>query len=346
MARRFWVGAISGCAMEEHCLVIAGEWLCGKNAKWDFVVDKQRMSRVVLMREDMKICDLTAEVLKEFCIVGVSQETMVLSYWPPNTNELATRIKTPPVVDSMNLFATFDILSGAIGYTTPNPSSIRVGVTENSASRLKSVSFASGKETGPSIGRVEDVVPSSKRVIETDSASFSSLKQRTLVSSMSGGSSSSFPFDLNALDVDSVAEFCSGDVSAFSYELSDADIISEVESVENRFHSSRAPSSEGTDEFDEEDYCGDLDDEEDIISVGYDNEFWEPLIDDALGGSDAVEFMCPAGDGFDGKAVSGGKMCDVLRVAEEEGKRSSVGGGGSKWTSVDGQSVVQRIMDE
>ncbi|CAH2079031.1 unnamed protein product, partial [Thlaspi arvense] len=344
------------CEMEDHCLVIAGEWVCGENAKWDFVVDKQWMSRILPMRESMKIVDLKAEVLKEFIDGALSGETVILSYWPPNTNELATGIKTPLVVvsnegrisfffkhfrvnESMNLFATFSkgyIPSGTVGYITPIPSSMRLGSTELSALRMKSVSFASGANSRPCFAVVESVVPSSKTFVETDSASFTNLKRQTIFSSVSGGLSSSFPFNINALDVDSVAELRSGDVSDFPYELSDADIINEVESVENRLHNSRNSSSEGTNEFDEDDYCGVLDDDEDVVSVGYDNEFWEPLIDEALGGSDAVEFMRPTVDGFDGKAASVGLMCDVLGVAEGDGNRCSGHVSGdvvSKWTT-------------
>ncbi|KAL0705357.1 hypothetical protein Bca4012_071782 [Brassica carinata] len=85
LIRRRFLGAITcGHDMDEYCMVMAGDWVCGKDGKWNFFVDKQR------------------------CLAwSRSLGSVALSYWPPSTIELATGIMTPPVL------LTND---GAVGY--------------------------------------------------------------------------------------------------------------------------------------------------------------------------------------------------------------------------------------
>ncbi|CAH2051600.1 unnamed protein product [Thlaspi arvense] len=49
-----------------------------------------------------------------------------------------------------------------------------------------------------------------------------------------------------------------------------------------------------------------------VRPVGYDSEFWDPLIHDPLGGSDAAEITCPASEGFDAKAAAMGKRKEYM----------------------------------
>ena len=110
--------------MDEYCMVMAGDWVCGEDGKWNFFVDKQQMSRMVPFREGITLSELDANVMKEFSYGG-KLGSVALSYWPPSSIELATGIRTPPVLLTndgavgffsrhlkvgapMNLFAKFD----------------------------------------------------------------------------------------------------------------------------------------------------------------------------------------------------------------------------------------------
>ncbi|CAH2064898.1 unnamed protein product, partial [Thlaspi arvense] len=56
--------------------------------------------------------------------------------------------------------------------------------------------------------------------------------------------------------------------------------------------------------------------------VGYDSEFWDPLINDPLGGSDAADIMCPASEGFDAKAASMGMRREYMCFSNDVFDRS------------------------
>lgn len=132
--------------MEEQCMVICGDWDCSGGGSWDFVIDKRQMARLVPLYEGMSLGELEGNMLKEFRVQeGIFR--VLLSYWPPTSYELATGIKTPPVLLSsdgairyfvehmkvrgaMNLFAKFEKIetkegSGSIddtgmGFVTPS----------------------------------------------------------------------------------------------------------------------------------------------------------------------------------------------------------------------------------
>ncbi|KAL0814519.1 hypothetical protein Bca101_070962 [Brassica carinata] len=82
--------------MEEQCLVMCGDWVCGHGSKWDFVVDKRQMARLVPVSKGITMTELQVSVLREF---GKEEKLWkpVLSHWPPSSLELATGIRTPPV---------------------------------------------------------------------------------------------------------------------------------------------------------------------------------------------------------------------------------------------------------
>lgn len=33
--------------MDDQCLVLSGDWVCGDEGKWDFVIEKNQMGRMV-----------------------------------------------------------------------------------------------------------------------------------------------------------------------------------------------------------------------------------------------------------------------------------------------------------
>ena len=109
--------------MDDQCLVLSGEWVCGDGGKWDFIIEKHRMGRMVPVYEGIGCVDLERNVMREF-VVDEARYGVLLSYWPPTSLELATGIRTPPVLitndgtvkyfckhlkvtGAMNLFAQF-----------------------------------------------------------------------------------------------------------------------------------------------------------------------------------------------------------------------------------------------
>lgn len=56
--------------MDDHCMVIAGEWVCGVEGKWDFIIDKQQMSCMVQFHDSITLSQLEHNVMKEFSIGG------------------------------------------------------------------------------------------------------------------------------------------------------------------------------------------------------------------------------------------------------------------------------------
>ncbi|CAF2141787.1 unnamed protein product [Brassica rapa] len=83
--------------MEEQCLVLSGDWVCGEGGKWDFIFEKNRMGRTVQMYEGIGVKELEGNVLREFRVYE-ARHRVSLSYWPPTSFKLATGIRTPPVL--------------------------------------------------------------------------------------------------------------------------------------------------------------------------------------------------------------------------------------------------------
>lgn len=78
-------------------MVIPGEW-SSADGRWNFIIDKDKMSRIVHVRPGMNLFELKTNVMKEFFIETEIGAPPVLSYWPPNTKELLTGVTTPPVI--------------------------------------------------------------------------------------------------------------------------------------------------------------------------------------------------------------------------------------------------------
>ncbi|KAJ4881119.1 SWIM-type domain-containing protein [Raphanus sativus] len=133
--------------MAEHCMVIAGEWQINKDSNWNFSIDKDHMTRIVSLRSGITLTELLTTVFKEFFDNNEVLRTASLSYWPPNSKELATGLTTPPVMltndgavsyfyqhfqtnKGMNLFVTFNsqlrasqtshVDENPLPFTTPN----------------------------------------------------------------------------------------------------------------------------------------------------------------------------------------------------------------------------------
>ncbi|KAG5398615.1 hypothetical protein IGI04_020429 [Brassica rapa subsp. trilocularis] len=106
--------------MDEYCMVMAGDWICGEDGKWNFFVDKQQMSRMVPFREGITLSELEANVMKEH------QDPPVLLTNDGAVGFFSRHLK---VGAPMNLFAKFDAFdrgnqssrddSRAKGYRTP-----------------------------------------------------------------------------------------------------------------------------------------------------------------------------------------------------------------------------------
>ncbi|KAF3588124.1 hypothetical protein F2Q69_00031662 [Brassica cretica] len=81
--------------MADHVMVIAGEWKMSDYGSWTFSIDKHHMSRIVSLAPTTTFLDLERNVLKEYFPNTESLPSASLSYWPPNTKELATGISIP-----------------------------------------------------------------------------------------------------------------------------------------------------------------------------------------------------------------------------------------------------------
>ncbi|CAH2064918.1 unnamed protein product [Thlaspi arvense] len=182
------------------------------------------MSRIVEVRVGMSLLELKTAVVKEFFPEAVDSVEASLSYWPPNTTELATGITTPPVLVTNNRAVVFFF---------------RHFMVKGSASeRLRSkTSFVGGQN----ISR------------DNEGAIPGPLSKRRLCGSSSGSQahnggaqrvgSYAVPFDLDEVEILKVVE--TAEEKYFS------------EKVIRRSKSS----SLGTDDSDSKDYCGELEDD-------------------------------------------------------------------------------------
>ncbi|KAF2582212.1 hypothetical protein F2Q68_00005152 [Brassica cretica] len=262
--------------MDEMCMVMCGAWLCGSDGKREFVVDKRNMARMIPVHEALTIKEIEGQVFAEFKKSETSFN-VALSYWPPDSKDLVTGIKTPPVLltsdgalryffshmkvtGTLNLFATFD----SLGYAT-------------------AAADLDGFETPRC-----------------------STKQRE---------SGSKRKDVDLSSVGSKTNFIN---------LDDFQLIEEVEKLEKRLMSESNPTGGGdcsgwSDGIDS-DYSGPEEiDERDVRPRGYDVEFWEPLIDGDLGGSNAVEVV------FNDKEANGVAKLSEGSRSEPVGESSSGG---------------------
>ncbi|KAF3586394.1 hypothetical protein F2Q69_00027617 [Brassica cretica] len=284
--------------MEEQCLVMCGDWVCGHGSKWDFVVDKWQMARLVPVSEGITMKELQVGVLREF---GKEEKLWkpVLSYWSPSSLELATGIQTPPVQltsdgaikyfvqhfrvkGAMNLFVRFEqkltTCDGRSGISNG-------GYVTTDGSKAKAFDFV-GVEFMSEVERVEAEIESESKCGKGDTFGASG-----------GGEKSK-----------SGSKYVEGD--AFS------------------------GSSGGEDET----VRGEEVNELDVRPRGYDKDFWNPLLSSDYKGSNAVNviynedeivdgltrnsgprrYTCTTNDAFDHVVELGGSSSGVKLPKDED----------------------------
>ncbi|KAH0910743.1 hypothetical protein HID58_034064 [Brassica napus] len=181
--------------MDDQCLVLSGEWVCGDGGKWDFIIEKHRMGCMVPVYEGIGCVDLERNVLREF-VVDEARFGVALSYWPPTSLEIATGIRTPPVLitndgtvkyfckhlkvtGGMNLFAQFkekpkivdsDVVDDTdMGFVSPDAAkfssgSSKRGCIPSAASVTKVINLEEDDDLVREVERVEEHLMSGKRV--------------------------------------------------------------------------------------------------------------------------------------------------------------------------------------
>ncbi|KAF2547133.1 hypothetical protein F2Q70_00021212 [Brassica cretica] len=83
--------------MADHCMVIPGKWTSAV-CLWNFVIDTKKMQGLFwfvlgcLCLNDKTMSRRSSSLFTDM------PPPFVLSYWPPNTKELATELTTPPVI--------------------------------------------------------------------------------------------------------------------------------------------------------------------------------------------------------------------------------------------------------
>ena len=265
-------------------MVMCGAWLCGSDGKWEFVVDKTNMARMIPVHEALTIKEIESRVFAEFKKSETSFN-VALSYWPPDSKDFATGIKTPPVL------LTSD---GALRYFF---SHMKITGSLNLFATFKSFGYGMA---APDMDGFETPRRSTKQR--------ESGNKRKTVDLSSVGSKTNF------------------------INLDDFQLIEDVEKIEERLRSESNPTGGGdcngmSDGIDS-DYSGPEDiDKMDVRPRGYDIEYWEPLIDGDLGGSNAVEVV------FNEKEANG-----VAKLSE--GSRSEPAGGSSGGSGLKGEIPV------
>ena len=265
-----------GHDMDEYCMVMAGD--CGEDGKWNFFVDKQQMSRMVPFRESITLSELEANIMKEFSYGG-NLGSVALSYWPPSTIELATGIRTPPVL------LTND---GAVGFFSRH---MKVGAPMNLFAKFDVVDRGSHSSREESRGKgYRTPAQAMKRKMFDD-----------VWSSGKGGYVSSASSKIDAVVVE------------------EDELLREVEKVEEKIRGESMRSNEGepSKTIDSDSSLADEVDDKDVRPRGYDKEFWAPFIIEDNSGSDVVgkvfnaedtnrrTYSCTTNNAFDHTVIAG-----------------------------------------
>ncbi|KAL0713037.1 hypothetical protein Bca4012_020015 [Brassica carinata] len=352
--------------MAEHCMVIAGEWKTSADSHWNFSIDKDHMTRIVPLRIGIPLTELLSNVFKEFFDNSDVIRTAVLSYWPPNTKELATGLTTPPVMltndgavsyfyqhfqanKGMNLFVTFKtpnhtapvshVDENHLPFTTPNQP-IKRPHSPYSSSALRHPSTAGSQIPGFSLFNDDEilsqscapvqpktcppvhptnypsVLPSNCPPVHPQSCPPVQLKR----SQIPGISLTND----NNLDQQFATSGGSGPSKSHRFSLIDETLFCGDELLENMFKEDpdNIPDSWVTDDEETASDTSLPPDIDDVQPRGSDQDFWSPLIDDHLGGSDAPEVMagitvpktaphiihCTTGDAFDHTVLVSGEL--------------------------------------
>ena len=298
-------------------MVICGEWDCGGGASWDFVIDKRQMARLVPMYEGISLVELEGNVLKEFR-VQEDDFKVSLSYWSPTSYELATGIKTPPVL------LTSD---GGIHYFLEH---MKVRGAMNLFAKFEKVEKQEGSEHIDDSG-MGFVTPA--RVIRKESFVGSGVSKEACAST---GVSKADVVNLEDEEFVRAVEKVEETIKSRSRQKRESE------------QGSGSQSSGGT-----VDCSGDVD-ERDIRPRGYDKEFWSPLLKGDFGGSNAVDvvynadeivagltkkdgprtYMCKTNNAFDHMVEVGGTSSGKSPKAENFQESNPWFGNGAEATGV------------
>ncbi|KAL0875885.1 hypothetical protein Bca101_025590 [Brassica carinata] len=283
-------------AMEDQCMVMCGEWVCGNEGKWDFVLDKRQMGRLVPLYEGMGLSELQGNVFREF---GVEEDLFVaaLSYWPPTSLELATWIRTPPVLltsnggiryflqhmrvnVAMNLFVGFERRSKQnedyvddswMGFVTPGAFNRKTTASVGyGSSRCFVTPGFVPKEVPKDDSGMGFVTPGSIKQKRTATVDYGLSRRGSVPKEVSKA-----PV-VNLEDVEFVRE-----VERVEKEINDVSSVGKEEALSG--------SSLGVEE-ETNDVVYEVDERE-VRPRGYDKEFWSPLLSGDYAGSNVVNVI-------------------------------------------------------
>lgn len=230
-------------------MVISGEWVCGDSGRWDFVIEKNQMARMVSVYDGIGYKELETNVLSEFKVDDRCFRVS-LSYWPPTTIELATGIRTPPVL------LTSD---GSVGYFCKH---LRVNGGMNLFARFEAVTVESAVEFVDDTG-MGFVTPGVNK-----NRSASGVRKRPSVSSAASKTKI-----INLEEEEFIREFVAAEEKLKSDSVRGGSRYDEDSGV-----SFNEGGSEPHQVFEELD----------VRPRGYDQDFWSPLLAGDYGGSGAV----------------------------------------------------------
>ncbi|KAF3548006.1 hypothetical protein DY000_02008370 [Brassica cretica] len=274
--------------MSTYCMVIPGEW-SSADGRWNFIIDKDKMSRIVPVRPGMNLSELKTNVMKEFFIEKEIGAPPVLSYWPPNTKEILTGVTTAPVIMTndgalgyfflhleahrgINLFVTFktrgvtqqrsQVSENPLPFTTPNQP------IKNNLNPFRPPSTASSKIPSFSLFEDDDLVqdmPIQHPVVNNNPHHFPNP------SLDDPGPPKNLRFSLNDETLSCGDEMLEQMFKEDSENIPDSWLFDDDE--ETASESSQPPDTQG------------------VPPAAYDHDFWGPLLEEHLGGSDASEVM-------------------------------------------------------
>lgn len=274
--------------MSTHCMVIPGAWSSGDGG-WNFAIDKDKLSRIVPVSAGMTLSESESNVTKEFFTSTETASLPVLSYWPPNTKELVTGITTPQVIMTndaslrffflhldghlgMNLFVTFQakpvtqpasqVDENPLPFTTPNQP------IKHDLNQFRPPSTASSKIPSFSLFGDDDLLHDFPPRHPVDASN-------SIHSPTTFPSSPKVP-KINRFSLHEETLSC-GDEMLDQMFKEDPDNIPDSwvfdDDEETASESSQPQDTDG------------------VPPAGYDHDFWDPLLEEHLGGSDAVEVM-------------------------------------------------------
>ncbi|CAN7014105.1 unnamed protein product [Brassica oleracea var. botrytis] len=193
--------------MDENCMVLSGDWVCGDVGTCDFVIEKNRMGCMVQIYDSIGCKELEGNVLREFKL-DEGRFRVSLSYWPPTSFELATGIRTPSVLitnegpvkylcqhqkvkGGMNLFAKFELKTDNVDNEVVDDSGM--GYVSSEAARFvekRDLGCGSSKKgylssaASKTRSRVNDIADDDELVREVEK-----LEEKIMSEGVKGGSS-------------------------------------------------------------------------------------------------------------------------------------------------------------